>query len=60
MPVSARLAVFALAFTSLRAEELNSILSRMDQAAVKFHSFSATTKTTDYTAVLDDKKEQTA
>jgi outer membrane lipoprotein-sorting protein len=30
----------------------------MDQAAVKFQSFSATTKTIDYTAVLDEKKEQ--
>ena len=53
-----RAALFAFALTSLRAEALNEILTRMDQAAMKFQSFSATTKTIDYTAVLDDKKEQ--
>jgi outer membrane lipoprotein-sorting protein len=58
MPFPLRIALFALAFTSLRAETLDEILTRMDKAAAKFQSFSATTKTIDYTAVLDDKKEQ--
>jgi outer membrane lipoprotein-sorting protein len=58
MPSSLRAALFALALTSLHAETLNDILARMDKAAVKFQSFSATTKTIDYTAVLDEKKEQ--
>jgi outer membrane lipoprotein-sorting protein len=51
-------ALFAFALTFLHAEALNDILARMDQAAVKFQSFSATTKRTEYTAVLDDKTEQ--
>jgi outer membrane lipoprotein-sorting protein len=53
-----RVALSALAITSLRGEALNGILARMDQAAVKFQSFSAATKTIDYTAVLDSKEEQ--
>ena len=39
-----RFALFALAVTSARAEELQDILARMDQAALKFQSFTATTK----------------
>jgi outer membrane lipoprotein-sorting protein len=58
MPTILRIAMLAFALTSLRAEALSDILARMDQAAVKFQSFSATTKTIDYTAVLDDKDDK--
>jgi outer membrane lipoprotein-sorting protein len=58
MRLPLRIALFAFALTSLRAESLNDILTRMDQAAVKFRSFSAATKRIEYTAVLDDKKEE--
>jgi outer membrane lipoprotein-sorting protein len=54
-----RIALFAFAFTSLRGEALNDILARMDRAAVKFQSFSATTKRIEYTAVFDGKEEKT-
>ena len=53
-----RAALFAFALTSLRAEALNDILARMDQAAVKFQSFAAATRRIEYTAVLDQKQEE--
>jgi outer membrane lipoprotein-sorting protein len=51
------LALFALSVGSAPAEELNTILSRMDQAAQKFRSFSATTKRTEFTSVLNETTE---
>jgi outer membrane lipoprotein-sorting protein len=52
-----RFVLFALALTSARAEELKDILARMDQAAVKFQSFTATMKSTDFTAVLNESED---
>jgi len=52
-----RFALFAATIVSLRAEELKEILARMDQAANKFQSFTATTKRTEFTAVLSQTEE---
>src|ERR1700731_1316932 len=57
MRSSLRFALFALAMTSARAEELKDILARMDQAALKFQSLTATTKRTEFTAVLNETAE---
>lgn len=50
-------ALVAVAVASARAEDLNEILARMDQAAVKFQSFTANTKRTEFTAVLNETEE---
>jgi outer membrane lipoprotein-sorting protein len=52
-----RFALFALAMSSARAEELKDILARMDQAALKFQSFTANMKSTDFTAVLNETED---
>ena len=57
MRSSLRFALFALAMTSAGAEELKDILARMDQAALKFQSLTATTKRTEFTAVLNETAE---
>jgi outer membrane lipoprotein-sorting protein len=57
MRFSLSFVLFALAVTSARAEELPDILARMDKAAQKFHSFSAATHRTEFTAVLSETTE---
>jgi outer membrane lipoprotein-sorting protein len=54
--------ISTLAFTgllalTLRAESLQEILSRMDRAAEKFHSYSANMKRLNYTALIDETEE---
>jgi outer membrane lipoprotein-sorting protein len=46
-----------LAFVSARAETLNEILARMDQASPQFKSYSATMNVQEYTALLDETEK---
>lgn len=57
MRFSLFIAVIALAIAPLHGEQLADILARMDKAAQKFHSFSATTHRTEFTAVLNETTE---
>jgi outer membrane lipoprotein-sorting protein len=54
-----RLLLIGFAYTRLHAETLSEILSRMDQAAAKFQSFSAKVKRSDFTAVISETTETT-
>src|ERR1700745_2470253 len=45
--------------SSLSADSLDAVLSRMDDAAAKFHSMSADLSEIVYTAILDDKTTET-
>jgi hypothetical protein len=46
--------ILTLAATLSRADSLNDVLSRMDQAAVKFRAMSSGLRETEHTDVLDD------
>jgi hypothetical protein len=50
--------IIALAASLARADSLDEVLNRMDQAAQKFRSLTATVHRTDYTDVLSDTAEE--
>lgn len=50
--------ILALAATFARADSLDDVLKRMDQAAQKFRSLTANVHHTDYTDVLSDTSEE--